>query len=392
MENKQISTRLIYRKIEGLLSPEEERVFDTWLNADEKHRIYYETMRKEFLKEEVEKLSRQEIQEGWRTFETRIQKQKKVERKRYLQWSTGIAASVVIVLGCCLFLYMNRQVKPDIQPIARTIVPGQNNAVLEMADGAVYYLGGQSYSLQEKTGQRIVADSAKLSYVVSSLDEQGVQDIVYNKLSVPRGGEYRIELADGTKVWLNSASRLQYPVVFSGDKREVYLEGEAYFEVKRDTAKPFVVHAGSQEITVLGTSFGVTAYEGETNDYTTLVSGKVKVAFERTDKSYILQPGMQVTYNKESGEVTERKVNTAEYVAWKDGMYVFKQKRLEDILTTLSRWYDFQVFYRSEDVKNVEFSGEVKRFDDFNYLLSLIERTSDVKFIIDNKVVQVMMK
>ena len=143
---------------------------------------------------------------------------------------------------------------------------------------------------------------------------------------------------------------------------------------------------------MLGTSFGVTAYEGETNDYTTLVSGKVKVAFERTDKSYILQPGMQVTYNKESGEVTERKVNTAEYVAWKDGMYVFKQKRLEDILTTLSRWYDFQVFYRSEDVKNVEFSGEVKRFDDFNYLLSLIERTSDVKFIIDNKVVQVMMK
>lgn len=392
MENKQISTRLIYRKIEGLLSPEEERVFDTWLNADEKHRIYYENMRKEFLREEVEKLSRQEIQEGWRTFETRIQKQKKVERKRYLQWSTGIAASVAIVFGCCLFLYMNRQVKQDIQPIARTIVPGQNNAVLEMADGAIYHLGGQSYSLQEKTGQRIVADSAKLSYAVSSGDEGEVQDIVYNKLRVPRGGEYRIELADGTKVWLNSASRLQYPVVFSGDKREVYLEGEAYFEVKRDTAKPFVVHAGSQEITVLGTSFGVTAYEGETNDYTTLVSGKVKVAFERTDKSYILQPGMQVTYNKESGEVTERKVNTAEYVAWKDGVYVFKQKRLEDILTTLSRWYDFQVFYRSEDVKNVEFSGEVKRFDDFNYLLSLIERTSDVKFIIDNKVVQVMMK
>lgn len=392
MENKQISTRLIYRKIEGLLSPEEERVFDTWLNADEKHRIYYENMRKEFLREEVEKLSRQEIQEGWRTFEMRIQKQKKVERKRYLQWSTGIAASVAIVLGCCLFLYMNRQVKQDIRPIARTIVPGQNNAVLEMADGAIYHLGGQSYSLQEKTGQRIVADSAKLSYAVFSANEQGVQDVVYNKLSVPRGGEYRIELADGTKVWLNSASRLQYPVVFSGDRREVYLEGEAYFEVKRDTAKPFVVHAGSQEITVLGTSFGVTAYEGETNDYTTLVSGKVKVAFERTDKSYILQPGMQVTYNKESGEVTERKVNTAEYVAWKDGMYVFKQKRLEDILTTLSRWYDFQVFYRSEDVKNVEFSGEVKRFDDFNYLLSLIERTSDVKFIIDNKVVQVMMK
>ena len=99
---------------------------------------------------------------------------------------------------------------------------------------------------------------------------------------------------------------------------------------------------------------------------------------------------MQVAFNKESGVVTERNVDVAEYVAWKDGVYVFKQKRLEDILTTLARWYDFQVFYRSEDVKNVMFSGEIKRFGDFSYLLSLIERTSDVKFIIDKKVVQVM--
>ena len=191
-------------------------------------------------------------------------------------------------------------------------------------------------------------------------------------------------------MWLNSASRLNYPVAFAGESREVYLEGEAYFEVKRDTARPFVVHAGEQDITVLGTSFGVTCYAGEVSDYTTLVSGKVKVNFRKTDKSYVLQPGMQVAFNKESGVVTERNVDVAEYVAWKDGVYVFKQKRLEDILTTLARWYDFQVFYRSEDVKNVMFSGEIKRFGDFSYLLSLIERTSDVKFVIDKKVVQVM--
>ena len=389
MGNRQISTRLIYRKIEGFLSPAEEKIFDTWLNEDVKHRRYYEKIRDELLRDEKRELSKTELQEAWSIFENRMQKQRKVEKKRFFIWGTGIAAAVAVVLGCCLFLYTYRHSDLKIQSVVHKIVPGQTTAVLELADGSVYYLGEKHYSLQEKTGNRIIADSTRLSYV-SPQEEQGTREIVYNKLSVPRGGEYQIELEDGTRVWLNSASRLNYPVAFAGESREVYLEGEAYFEVKRDTARPFVVHAGEQDITVLGTSFGVTCYAGEVSDYTTLVSGKVKVNFRKTDKSYVLQPGMQVAFNKESGVVTERNVDVAEYVAWKDGVYVFKQKRLEDILTTLARWYDFQVFYRSEDVKNVMFSGEIKRFGDFSYLLSLIERTSDVKFVIDKKVVQVM--
>lgn len=390
MGNKQISTRLIYRKIEGNLSPGEERIFDEWLNEDATHRRYYEDMREEFSREDRLSLSEREVQKAWSTFDFWMQKQKKAARKRNVVWGTGIAASIIVVLCCCLFLYMTRRVDREVLPVAHAIVPGQNNAVLEMADGSVYYLGEKNFSLQEKTGSRIVVDSAKLSYVSSSGEGQVTEEIVYNRLRVPRGGEYKIELEDGTRIWLNSASLLQYPVSFAKDKREIYLEGEAYFEVKRDTARPFVVHAGAQEISVLGTSFGVTCYEGEIDDYTTLVSGKVKVKFERVDKNFVLQPGMQVAYNKASGVVTERNVDVSEYVAWKDGIYVFKQKRLEDILTTLSRWYDFQVFYRNEEVKDVMFSGEVKRFGDFSYLLRLIERTSDVKFIIDKKVVQVM--
>ena len=390
MGNKLISTQLIYRKLEGRLSLEEEKRFDVWLNENEEHRRYFDHMREEFSREEKRKLSEQEIQEAWLMFETRVQKQRRVEKKRYLLWNAGIAASVVVVLCCCLFLYLYKSAHQEALPIAQAIVPGQNHAVLEMADGSVHYLGKKNYSFQEKTGNRVIADSAKLSYELSSEEEYVTGEVVYNKLRVPKGGEYRIELTDGTKVWLNSDSRLQYPVVFEKDKREVYLEGEGYFEVEPDTARPFIVHAGMQNVTVLGTSFGITCYAGEINDYTTLVSGKVKVTFEEMDKSYVLQPGMQVAYNKESGIVTEQKVDVAEYVAWKDGLYVFKQKRLEDILATLSRWYDFQVFYRDEAAKDVMFSGEVKRFEDFGYLLRLIERTSDVKFIIDKKVVQVM--
>ena len=320
--------------------------------------------------------------------EKRVQGRLRMKRKRYWMWGVSVAASVVVVF--CLIIYYHSDTGQDVNIAVQNIVPGQYNAILEMADGATYHLGGQQGSLQEKTGRQIKIDTSLVSYLPVGDKQETPKEVVYNKLSIPRGGEYRIELEDGTKIWMNSESRLRYPVAFFNDTREVYLEGEAYFEVQRDVNRPFIVHAGEQKVTVLGTSFGISCYASEVNDYTTLVSGKVKVDFERGKQSFVLEPGMQVAYDKKSGIATERKVDVAEFVAWKNGKYVFKQKRLEDILSTLSRWYDFEVFYQNEDVKEILFSGELRRFDDFNYLLRLIERTSDVKFIIDKKVVRVM--
>ena len=389
MKDKTISASLIYRKIEGKLSAVEEERFEAWLKEGWEHREYYERMRIMYQQENVQEVETGEIQEAWVVFEKRVQGQRRIERRQRWVWVMSAVASVAIVI-CCWFVYYRANTKQKLNVAVQKIVPGQYNAVLEMADGATYQLGEQQYFLQERTGNQIKVDSTVLSYLPVNNKSGLSQDIVYNKLSVPKGGEYRIELEDGTKVWINSASRLRYPVVFSGNIREVYLEGEAYFEVQREGDRPFIVHSGEQKVTVLGTSFGISCYASEANDYTTLVSGKVKVDFERGKQSFVLEPGMQVAYNKESGVAMERKVDVAEFVAWKDGKYIFKQKRLEDILSTLSRWYDFEVFYRNEDVKDVLFSGELRRFDDFSYLLRLIERTSDVKFVIDKKVVQVM--
>ena len=389
MKDKTISASLIFRKIEGKLSAVEEERFEAWLKEGWEHREYYERMRRMYQQENVQEVETGEIQEAWGVFEKRVQRQRRIERRQRWVWVMSAVASVVLVI-CCWSVYYRANTEQKLNVAVQKIVPGQYNAVLEMADGATYQLGEQQYSLQEKTGNQIKVDSTVLSYLPVNNKSGLSQDIVYNKLSVPKGGEYRIELEDGTKVWINSASRLRYPVVFSGDTREVYLEGEAYFEVRRDVERPFIVHSGEQKVTVLGTSFGISCYASEVNNYTTLVSGKVKVDFERGKQSFVLEPGMQVAYNKESGIAMERKVDVAEFVAWKDGKYIFKQKRLEDILSTLSRWYDFEVFYRNEDVKEVMFSGELRRFDDFSYLLRLIERTSDVKFVIDKKVVQVM--
>ncbi len=389
MKDKTISASLIYRKIEGKLSAVEEERFEAWLKEGWEHREYYERMWRMYQQENVQEVETGEIQEAWVVFEKRVQGQRRIERRQRWVWVMSAVASVAIVI-CCWFVYYRANTEQKLNVAVQKIVPGQYNAVLEMADGATYQLGEQQYFLQERTGNQIKVDSTVLSYLPVNNKSGLSQDIVYNKLSVPKGGEYRIELEDGTKVWINSASRLRYPVVFSGNIREVYLEGEAYFEVQREGDRPFIVHSGEQKVTVLGTSFGISCYASEANDYTTLVSGKVKVDLERGKQSFVLEPGMQVAYNKESGVAMERKVDVAEFVAWKDGKYIFKQKRLEDILSTLSRWYDFEVFYRNEDVKEVLFSGELRRFDDFSYLLRLIERTSDVKFVIDKKVVQVM--
>lgn len=387
MENETISASMIYRKIEGKLSENEEVRFNIWLKESREHQEYYERMQKLYERENVWEISGEEVREAWHTFEQQMKGCRQTTRKRHLVWGMSVAASVIVVF--CSYWFMYHPTAREEMAVQK-IIPGQYSAVLEMADGKMYRLGEERYSLQEKTGNRIKIDSTFLSYLPTDDARAVSREIVYNKLSIPRGGEYRIELEDGTKVWINSASRLQYPVVFSGDTREVYLEGEAYFEVRRDSSRPFIVHAGQQKVTVLGTSFGITCYGNEVNDYTTLVSGKVNVELEQGKQAFMLEPGMQVEYNKVSGMVRERRVDVAEFVAWKEGKYVFKQKRLEDILSTLSRWYDFEVFYQNSEMKEVLFSGELRRFDDFNYLLRLIERTSDVKFVIDKKVVQVM--
>ena len=388
MKDNTIPARLIYRKIEGKLSAVEEERFETWLKEGQEHREYYERMRRMYQQENIQEIAIGKIQDAWEMFEKRVQGRLRVKRKRYWMWGVSVAASVVVVF--CLIIYYHSDTGQDVNIAVQNIVPGQYNAILEMADGATYHLGGQQGSLQEKTGRQIKIDTSLVSYLPVDDKQETPKEIVYNKLSIPRGGEYRIELEDGTKIWMNSESRLRYPVAFFNDTREVYLEGEAYFEVQRDVNRPFIVHSGEQKVTVLGTSFGISCYASEVNDYTTLVSGKVKVDFKRGKQSFVLEPGKQVAYDKKSGIATERKVDVAEFVAWKNGKYVFKQKCLEDILSTLSRWYDFEVFYQNEDVKEILFSGELRRFDDFNYLLRLIERTSDVKFIIDKKVVRVM--
>lgn len=211
--------------------------------------------------------------------------------------------------------------------------------------------------------------------------------IEYNTIIVPRKGEYQLILADGSKVYLNSESRLRFPTRFEGKERRVYLEGEGYFEVAKDTTKPFIVEAKEVDVRVLGTSFNVSAYVAEQAIRTTLVSGKVRVGDRLTGKGEVILPGQQAEWK--DGTFTTKEVDTSIYTAWIDGKFYFEGATLEEITVQLERWYDIDFFFTSEKVKHFAFAGVINKEYTANQIFAIIEKTTRVRFNVNGRIVTV---
>lgn len=212
---------------------------------------------------------------------------------------------------------------------------------------------------------------------------------VINELIVPRGGEFHIVLADGSQVWLNADSRLKYPSVFGGGERWVQLEGEAYFEVAHDSTRPFRVETQHQQIRVLGTQFNVCAYPGEEMNYTTLVEGSVEVSNGKPRGSHVLNPGQRASLNTTSGETVLAYTDVRKEIAWKNGMHVFDDLTLEQIMDKLVHWYDINVFFQNNAARQVVFKGNLPRYSEFADVLAVLEKSSRVKFQVKGKTVVV---
>ena len=207
----------------------------------------------------------------------------------------------------------------------------------------------------------------------------------YNTIIVPRGGEYVIQLSDGTKVWLNAESELRYPVSFGDGERGVYLTGEAYFQVERNESHPFTVTSGDHRITVLGTEFCVRAYKDESRILTTLEKGRVSV--NSGMESVQLIPGEQSSV--EGSLIKVESVDTQIYTAWRNKKYIFQEQSLGEILNTLSRWYDMRVSFDEDEFKNYRFTGELMKYSSINDFLKKLEELEKVSFKIDGRVVNV---
>jgi putative anti-sigma factor len=251
-----------------------------------------------------------------------------------------------------------------------------NEPTLLLEGGDEIDLSGQSFTM--KRDQALIKNDADNLLSYEAEDGTDKAKIVHNRLIIPRGKTYRLVLEDGTKVWLNSETELSYPSRFAGTKREVMLLGEAFFEVTPDKERPFYVKANGMDIRVLGTSFNVSAYQDSESTSTTLVEGSVAVSTangaERT-----ITPSERLAYNKKSHQLSVEKVDTELYTSWINGVYIFKNMPLEEILEKLSRWYDFSVTYQDETLKHTRFSLTADRKTDIDKLLEVINYTSDVK-------------
>ena len=242
----------------------------------------------------------------------------------------------------------------------------------------------KSSLIAHEANVRIEMDSNHLLRY-SSYDSIGITDAnKNNELIIPKGGEYQVVLADGTKVWLNSASRLIYPQSFMGKERRVVLSGEAFFDVAHDAERPFIVETSRMNVKVLGTRFNVNDYDDNEEVSTTLVNGSVEI-FSGGQQAFRLVPGEQA-YGKEN-ELEKREVNVRLYTSWIDGKFLFNNTELEEIAKQISRWYDVEIFFSSENVKKVRFTGAIVKFKPLDDLVRMIESTSQVRFSVKGKTI-----
>lgn len=303
-------------------------------------------------------------------------------RRRHISRRLQIAAAVLLLLGLGnLVYYYSQLASPELLAVSPEIVPGESKATITLANGQKVELENLARELQETDGTLLSSGSGELVYNESGADGE----LIYNTIDIPRGGEFRLVLSDGTKVWLNSDSQLKYPVRFNGDMREVYLKGEAYFEVAHNARKTFIVSTSKGDIRVLGTSFNVRDYTDENKVVTTLEAGQVRYILPGRGEIDLI-PGYMLE-DRAGSSLIPRKVNTEEYTGWKDGKYIFDDVSVEEIMTTLARWYDVTVIYENNQVRKLHFTGDLERYATINTILNFMETGGDVRFRIDGKTI-----
>ena len=300
----------------------------------------------------------------------------------------AVAATLALILTTTYFFgdsFFNTTDKDVVSPPifnANTIEYGKDKAVLTLENGSQIALEkGNSIQTQNATSDgKVLVYQNKAKQIV---------ELVYNQLTVPRGGQFVVELSDGTKVWLNSESQLKYPVSFiKGQSREVELAyGEAYFDVspssKHKGAK-FKVFNQFQEIDVLGTEFNIKAYKGESNVYTTLVEGKISVSID--NKNLGLKPNQQLDLDINNNTSAIKTVDVYNEVSWKDGVFSFESKTLEEVMKVFSRWYDIEIVFKNNSIKNEEFVGILRKNKNLETILKSFKNYGVIKnFEIEDK-------
>ena len=366
---------LIKKSLIKDLSDKEQKELDQLLDDQSLQDVYKELSDRGYLKKQFMEYEKYSSQKAYREFKERRGHSGRI---RIVRWVAVVAAVWVLALGVTLWMTFGKKENVAPLPVASKIIPaGEKKATLTLADGTEVHVEEITAQILQEKGMNIEYRNGEIVYHKS---EEKTTEVVYNKLEVPRGGECMIKLDDGTKVWVNAETKLKYPVAFVGDRREVVLEGGAFFDVAKNE-KPFIVKTSFGDVRVLGTAFGISAYASESESYTTLVRGKVSVEREGGEPVVIL-PGEQVVTSKD-GKMIKQQVDVEEFVGWKDGIYVFKEKSLGEIMKTLERWYNISVDFQEKSLVDLPFTGNLKRYDDINVFFDALTRTGDMKYRVE---------
>ena len=383
MEDKSIF-ELIAEYSAGTISPADAELLRERLESDaEAMRLFREIRETEKVLKSVQVQEKIDLQKSWQRLDSSLAGLPRKGRRLFLTVGSVVAASVALLL---MFVFpFTRQVEQPGTLVSQVgITPGGVKAILQSEDGKMIDLTSSTSShIVTSDGLVLVNDSLKgLRFDQSKLENQPMK---YHTLAVPVGGEYHFTLADGTRVWVNSASEVRFPNCFFGGKREIYVKGEVYLEVARDEKHPFIVYTGENEVRVLGTRFNLTAYPDEQKVITTLVEGSVE--FRNDQSSVRLKPGEQSVLNRATNKLEKQKVDVSIYTSWVSGTYEYERSPLSDITRQLSRWYDVQFIYESTEFSNHPFTGVVKRDQSLEEVLSIIEKTTNIKFKISGRTI-----
>lgn len=367
IEFSHISKLLIKKKLKILTNTEKVQL----KKFNKKHPFLKEIKISELI-DSVNSYSKIDKENAWKLIEARTKTERPVIKLFKKRWY-GYAASLVLILTSAYFLkdILFQTVIPNNSNQTETsnIVKGTDKATLTLADGSEVFL-------EKGTAVKTQNANSNGKEIVYTANTKRTATVIYNRLTIPRGGQFFIKLADGTQVWLNSESQLKYPVAFiEGKTREVELiYGEAYFEVtpsSQNNGAKFKVINKSQEIEVLGTAFNIKAYKDENTIYTTLAEGSVAITFD--NKSEILVPNQQSIFNTTNSNFKLKTVDVYNEISWKDGVFSFERKPLKDIMKVFARWYDMEVVFENKSLEDEKFFGVLDKEQSIKEILETIK-------------------
>lgn len=368
--------RLIQLDLVGGLSPEEKGKLENWIDESEEHRLLFYKIKKQLSVNEIRNYLQTDVEDAWKKVREKTFGAPAVRPRRVLKWLKYAAVVIPVSLSLSLWYAWKEEMKNK-QATVACLSP-----VLTLDNGEKYQLDPEEQT-EIYVNEEVKAYQAGGGLIYDTTARQ--EENKYNRIEVPRGSEYWIVLPDGTRVWLNAATELKYPVAFHAKERRVYLKGEAYFEVAPDKNRPFYVETEEVKIRVLGTVFDVNTHYTR-GVRTVLVEGAV--ALEWGDQKEIrMKPGELADFDRTTTEVTLKEVDVTSYISWKEGYFVFEDEPLEEIMHTLSLWYDKEFLFVGKRSRALHFSGHIKRYERIETILSAITDVTGVEFRMNGQII-----